>query len=157
MSEIRRAVEQDAPQLAALNAHVQELHRAHEPERFKPTDEAAVARRFAALLQQENVRAWLATTPDGALGYVLAITHERAENVFQRARRYCEIDQLAVVPSARRRGIGRRLVEHAVRDAHDRAVHDIEISVWAFNGDALALYRSLGFAPSVIRVRSERW
>jgi ribosomal protein S18 acetylase RimI-like enzyme len=61
------------------------------------------------------------------------------------------VEELAVLPEWRRRGVGRALLAAALRDAS----HAV-LSVTESNGAALALYRAFGFAPSARRLIFER-
>jgi len=56
-----------------------------------------------------------------------------------------EILTLAVVPSARRRGLGRLLIRAAAHHARERGVHSLFLEVAANNIAAHALYQSQGF------------
>lgn len=64
------------------------------------------------------------------------------------ARRHGGIDILAVESGYRRRGVGRRLCEHAMTDMEDRGVEVVEVRTGgdAFHAPARALYESLGYA-----------
>lgn len=55
------------------------------------------------------------------------------------------ISTVGVLPSHRRRGIGRRLVERALEDTRDRGVETARLVVLSGNVPAYELYRSLGF------------
>jgi putative acetyltransferase len=55
-----------------------------------------------------------------------------------------------VVPSHRRRGGGRMLIEAALA-ARPEEVHKIELEVFPENGAAIALYRQLGFEEEGLR------
>lgn len=55
------------------------------------------------------------------------------------------VSTVAVLPSYRRRGIGRRLVEAALADMRERGVSAVRLEVLAGNTPAYELYRSLGF------------
>jgi len=71
------------------------------------------------------------------------------------ARRWCEIDQLAIDPAYQRRGVARRLVDAVVADAHANGIRDIEMNVWSFNETAQAAFRKLGFQPRIVRLRRQ--
>ena len=63
--------------------------------------------------------------------------------------RHGQVDPLAVRESARRRGVGRALCEHAISAMRE---HDVEVISLGTGGDwfhapARALYESLGFYP----------
>jgi ribosomal-protein-alanine N-acetyltransferase len=69
------------------------------------------------------------------LGYVVAlITGDEGE-----------IADLAVAPSARRRGVGGALLDRVVRDAAESGVGALYLEVRESNAVAIALYRSRGF------------
>lgn len=57
------------------------------------------------------------------------------------------IDNIAVLPAARRQGIGRRLVQALLDYANDRGGAFVTLEVRESNTAATALYRSLGFLP----------
>ena len=65
---------------------------------------------------------------------------------FKVARRYVEIDNMAVKQSAQRQGVGRALIDAAVDWARGRGVTRLELNVYEFNEAAAALYRGAGFS-----------
>src|SRR4029077_8599104 len=109
-TNIRPAAIGDEALLAGLNDFVQELHLGSRPDHFRPTQSAELATWYRALLEKSTTRIWIAEEDGLPVGYVLAIVHEAPENPFVRARRWCEIDQVAVDPRCRRRGIARALI-----------------------------------------------
>jgi ribosomal-protein-alanine N-acetyltransferase len=58
-----------------------------------------------------------------------------------------EVAYVGVVPEARRRGVGRELMLHALVEARAAGVARLTLSVDARNQPAWALYRGLGFDP----------
>jgi RimJ/RimL family protein N-acetyltransferase len=130
---VRAATASDAAQLATLNAHVHGLHVAARPDFFRDAPRDEVVLWLASLAEGGNSRIWLAEGDGAPVGYVLIFFHERPARPFTHARRWCEIDQVAL-GEARRRGI-----------------RDIELSSWAFNTDARGVFERLGFTPKVIR------
>lgn len=65
----------------------------------------------------------------------------------------CYLDELAVAPWARRRGVGRALVEECARIAGDAGRGRLLLMVTADNAAARALYRAAGFTE----VGRRRW
>lgn len=65
---------------------------------------------------------------------------------------YAELIQMWVEPSARRRGVGRRLVEAVLAWARER-VDEVRLHVVVGEDGAIALYRSLGFRETGRRER----
>ena len=58
-----------------------------------------------------------------------------------------EIVSVAVVPAARRRGLGRTLVRTLVDRARDEDLRRVDLEVSVANEGAIGLYRSEGFVP----------
>jgi ribosomal protein S18 acetylase RimI-like enzyme len=148
---IRQANAGDVGILAELNGVAQELHFTHVPQRFKPVDTAAASEWFRLMLGDPSVRAWIAESGGSPVGYVLAVTHDRPENPFCFRRLFCEIDQIAVSPGFRRKGLARALVDRALADARSRGIRDLELSSWSFNAGAHEAFRRLGFQPQIVR------
>ena len=151
---IRLAAAGDESTLAALNTPTQIAHVAAHPEVFRPARLRDVTDWFAAFLKSPTSAAWIAEDDSGtAVGYATAQYHERPESPFTVARRWCEIDQLTVAPSHRRRGVARALIDAVVDDALTNGVRDVELCVWAFNKTARTAFGRLGFAPRHERLR----
>jgi len=148
---VRRAVGGDAHALAALNRFVHETHLARRPDYFKPVRADEAAAWFRERLDERTTAAWIAEAEGRSVGYVLTFFHERGENAFRRPRRWCEIDQIAVDPVWRRRGVGRALMAAALAEAGSRGMQNIELFSWAFNTDAHAMFQRLGFEPRMLR------
>jgi len=148
---VRRAVGGDAHALAALNRFVHETHLARRPDYFKPVRADEAAAWFRERLDKRTTAAWIAEAEGRPVGYVLTFFHERGENAFRRPRRWCEIDQIAVDPVWRRRGVGRALMAAALAEAGSRGMQNIELFSWAFNTDAHAMFQRLGFEPRMLR------
>ncbi len=55
------------------------------------------------------------------------------------------IETLYVAPSARRHGVGRRLVAHVVERAREEGIRGIDLEAYRMNAPASYLYRALGF------------
>lgn len=96
----------------------------------------------------------------GRLEVLVARTEEAAAGVVVIAYRlnissagsFASVEDLYVVPDARRRGVGRALLEAVGRRCAVRGVSYVEAQVCA-HADAAALYRTLGYA-SVPGVRT---
>ncbi len=119
---------EDAERLAAI--HAAGFHGA-----------AWSASELAALLREETVSGVVARRANvfgtrSAVGFVLL------RSVADEA----EILTIAVAPSHRRRGVGRALVEEAMRRLYRDRVATLFLEVDAGNEAALALYRRLRFA-----------
>lgn len=72
------------------------------------------------------------------------------------AEDWVALSSLVVVPSARRRGLGRSLTLRALHEAADRGARRAFLQVEAANTAAAALYTGLGFQPAERYVYRER-
>lgn len=150
--KIRLAVPGDETVLAALCRAVHELHAAARPDVFLPYAAAAFQAWFGELLAGEEVKLWIAEIEGVPAGYVSAARKTREANAFCHARVWCEIDNMAVEPEFRNRGLARQLMETAIAHARAEGIQEFELTTWSFNQDALAAFESLGFRPRVVRL-----
>jgi GNAT superfamily N-acetyltransferase len=142
----RRAMPADAPTLARLNVHVQEWHATQYPETFFATpDPKGLVAYFHGRLAEPGCTAFLADDP--ALGYALCSLQERAASVFSPAIRRLLLEHVAVAPEARRRGVGRALMQAARDLAGALQVDEIVLDTWEANHEAHAFFRAEGFSP----------
>ena len=125
---IREADDSDVDVLVALAGIVQELHVTAIPEFFKRIDPEAVAEWFRGMLARADVKVWLATSNDVAVGYAVAVVTTRPETPFSVARSFYQLD--------------------LVKPASARIV---ELTSWSFNEAAHSAFAALGFQPMVVR------
>jgi [ribosomal protein S18]-alanine N-acetyltransferase len=86
----------------------------------------------------------VAIAEDGALdGYAGLFAAEGAEQA--------DIQTIAVVPRARRRGLGRTLLVALLDEARRRGAREVLLEVRADNAGAQALYAELGFEQIAVR------
>lgn len=90
---------------------------------------------FAGLLEMENSFGLCAASGDIPTGFVLARTVQDE----------AEVIALAVTAPSRRRGVGRTLLEAAMRAAKARGAQRLFLEVSEANAPAIALYRAAGF------------
>jgi ribosomal protein S18 acetylase RimI-like enzyme len=142
---IRKAVEQDAAILGALNADVQDIHAAALPWLFKPSGPDIFGEIKSLLGEPENLF-FIAAVEGAAAGYAYAEIQARQETPFVHAHDMIYLHHISVKAAYRRRGVGSALLA-AVRDAAASAgVTPIVLDVWTFNEEARAFFRRRGFA-----------
>ena len=62
------------------------------------------------------------------------------------------LNDVVVLPAARRRGIGRELLRAAEAFARERGAAVIRLEVMADNGEALELYETAGFLQRLVQM-----
>ena len=148
---IRNAIAGDEELLARLDAFVQDVHLERRPTDFKPTTFSELVAWYRSLLETSTARAWIAEQENVPVGYVLAVIYRRTDNPFSPSRQWWEIDQIAVDPRFRRRGIGRALILKAIAEAKILGTPNIEATSWAFNQETHEMLRDVGFVPKTVR------
>lgn len=156
MLKVRLAVDGDAESLARLCDVVHSLHLESRPDFFKPVSVPALRAWFDGTLRNPKASVWLAEASGQAVGYLLVLSHERAETLFCPACRWCEFDQIAVLPGQRRLGVARALIERALAEALEAGFERCEMQCWAFNDVARAAFERLGFTPKLVRLERLR-
>lgn len=101
-------------------------------------DESACATLRAMLARIDGAPVYaLLATEEGPQGFAMAVTHQARVGFFD----------VLTLPSARRRGVARRIMHSLIAWSRDRAgAKAMWIQVVEANAPARALYRSLGFA-----------
>lgn len=124
--------------------------------RLRAGDEAAIAALLAAAPEaapwSAESCASFAAAGQGWLARHGGLGGEAAGFIAARvAADECEIQNLAVTPAYRRRGVARRLVEHALAEARRAGARRCWLEVRASNAGAIAFYRAMGFRRAGLR------
>jgi ribosomal protein S18 acetylase RimI-like enzyme len=97
-----------------------------------------IARRQWSYLLGRDCGAVFVAEAAGSIVGTLVLTHRAGGRTLR-------IYSLAVAPSARRRGVARRLIDVAKNYAADNGLQQLHLEVGVSNRAALALYRAAGF------------
>jgi len=153
---IRRAVVTDIAAIDALYAELDIFHRQPRPDLFREPDGAARPPDFLKGLIESPDSVFFLAVEDGVLlGLSLVIARILPANAIRPERRFAEIDSFGLTAQARRRGIGRLLMQASEAWARERGLPKLELQVHAFNTGAIAFYETDGFTPMMHRL--ERW
>jgi ribosomal protein S18 acetylase RimI-like enzyme len=63
---------------------------------------------------------------------------------------------MGVISSHRRKGIGEKLLQKTIDDAHSKGIERIELEVFSSNSAAIALYKKLGFSIEGTKMNARR-
>ena len=151
MLTIRRASEADIGMLSPLKAALHDQHVKEVPDAFKPMRLDDVTTWLRERLNEQATHVWLAEDDGVVAGYVLATRRQREETPYSFARQWCEIDEIVVDGTYRRRGVARALIARAIAHAHELGLNCIELSTWDFNEPAHAAFARLGFQRMLVR------
>ena len=81
------------------------------------------------------------------LGYVLYYFTNRTENAMQPAQSAVFINDIAVHPDHRGKGVGKRLLTAIVERAADAGVDQVRACIWHGNSASVSLFTKEGYAP----------
>jgi len=127
-----------------LSAHHARLDVRHE---MRPGADREIHRLVRADLGDPDALVLLYEQQGSACG--LCMTRIQHAPAIHREMRRAEIGELFVRESARRRGIGRALVDRAFEWLRGRGVDRVVVRVGASNADGQAFWRGIGFAAFV--------
>ncbi|MCW1966611.1 MAG: GNAT family N-acetyltransferase [Anaerolineae bacterium] len=151
---VQPATQNDVPALAALNAHVHQLHAEAEPWFFKPpvgTDYfAAREQDFRAMLTDSAQTIWVAriAKADAVIGYLWAQRRDSFESAELFACKRLYINHISVHPDYFRQGVGEALMAAAKALARQQGAN-MALGVHAFNTRAQRFFAKQGFAPLI--------
>lgn len=146
---IRQASEADLPALTVLMAEVNDLHAQALPRLFRPVPpDEALAQFVRDHYFVPDSALFVADRHGDLLGFIWVHQQTTPDIILVNPDAYAAIDTVVVRASERRKGIGRSLVERAHQWARDRGLTRVQLSVWDFNQDAIALYESLGYTTA---------
>jgi len=142
--DIRRAVSRDLDCVAALWIALMEHHAARDSVfALRPDAEAEVRRWIGAMLRDPNAAIFVCDGATGLTGFC-AVRIDRAPEIVVEVDR-AEITDLLVRDGERRRGLGRALVERALRWVVEQGVERCEVRVATRNVEGQGFWRSLDF------------
>ena len=147
MIELRPAEPADAPALAELGARSFTAKFGH---LYRPEDlsaflaESHAAAKVTREIADPAMRVMLAVEDGGLLGFCkLVMTCGWPEHA--QGRKIIELKQLYADPEATGQGIGGRLMDWALDEAHGFGADEIQLSVWSGNLGAQKFYARYGF------------
>ena len=150
---IRAAVQSDREKIRPLQQEIADLHREGRPDLFKTGARRISEEDFSQRLENPDHTILIAENENSeVVGYAFAwVIHYRNHPTYIDFDSYY-IDDICVLGSHRRMGIGKRLFEHCKAIACEKHCKNIDLGVWGFNREAIAFYESCGMTERVRRM-----
>jgi len=153
---IRTAILQDLEAVYTVFAEADTLHRQAHPEIFREAENPAGMRQYLLDCILDDQSAILVAEEEGQVIAALnACVRPSADIPLLVRRNYVSIENVVVLDSHRRRGVGQALMERAEQWAQERNIDSIYLTVWEFNQDAIEFYERLGYEMLHHRMRKE--
>jgi GNAT superfamily N-acetyltransferase len=141
---LRRAGPGDVPGTTELWIEITTHHAGIDPLfTLRPDADAEIRRLLASQLRDPDTAIFVWEDESELLGFC-GVHAASAPPILEETRR-AEVTDLGVRSAARRRGIGRALVEAALAWARGRGIERVEVRVASGNREGQAFWRALGF------------
>lgn len=143
---LRKANMEDYEALCRIYAELDEFHREMFPELFvEPLQPGRTKEYVMCLLSQDDRNLLVAETGDGVMGLAECRVMEPSDFPANRARRWVQVDSLAVKKECRNGRLGFLLMEKVKEWARSIDVARIELKVYSLNEGAVSFYHQGGF------------
>jgi len=143
---IREAHIGDYEELCEIFMEVDTLHGEALPHLFRaPNGPVRTKEYISGVIGDENAALFVAQSEGEIVGLVQVFVRDAPDLPIMVPRRWAAIDTLVVKRGFRRSGIGRALMERAHGWAQNKGATQVELTVWEFNGEAIAFYQELGY------------
>ncbi|MBG6192271.1 ribosomal protein S18 acetylase RimI-like enzyme [Arthrobacter sp. CAN_A212] len=129
---VRAATRDDLNDLVELGISIQELHAKGRPDLFRDPDPEAL-REFLDLKLSDGSAVLIAKDNRQSLGYLLAEHTTRPANPFRRSSSSLYVHHIAVAVTAQHKGVGKLLMNAAVKITQDNDAAAIRLDSWQFN------------------------
>lgn len=142
----------ELPQVAALAAELVALHHETDPARFFFMDNVQHGYQMwlGRELQRKEAVILAAWEGDTLVGYTYGSVEDRDWNRLLDA--HGAIHDVFVAEAARKRGVGRKLVESIVAEFERRGFKRVVLSTMVTNDKAQKLFQACGFRPTMIEM-----
>lgn len=148
---IRKAESTDYQSILSMHRKLYELHHEKVPQVFKrPTNESPETK-----LEVDLEKTLVYVDSNDVVGFLSYGFHEVEESEELFRRHMLVVFDVFVETSARRGGIGKKLIAAAENVAFLSGCDSVEIPVYSFNEDAFRFYETGGFREYVRRFRKK--
>jgi ribosomal protein S18 acetylase RimI-like enzyme len=120
-------------------------HRGIMPTIFKLQNNVINDSWLESIIQNENRFMVVAEDNGKIVGCILFRIDTNPDDDIYKIRRFGYIDEMIVNEPFRRRGIGKKLLEHTIKELKSRDIDEVEIDVWEKNTIGQGFYKKHGF------------
>ncbi|HEY3340708.1 MAG TPA: GNAT family N-acetyltransferase, partial [Anaerolineae bacterium] len=151
---IRRASADDIDDLCLLFHTLDRLHHEALPDvvNLAPLEEPIQRDYLLSTFDTEGAAMFVAEAAEKMLGAVLVLCRGTRDIPVLVPRRLAMIEKLIVRDDARRRGIGKALLQAAQQWAAEQGATQVELNVWEFNKEAIRFYQREGYETASRRM-----
>ncbi len=140
---IRKAEIEDFNKVHRLIMQVHKLHVKERTDIYKDVDPMNFEE-FKNELSNSNNIYLVAQLENKIVGICFSQIKEIANNRIMKDRKILNIGDICVDEKYQRNGIGKKLYNQIVQIAKEKNIHNVELTVWKFNKNAIKFYENLG-------------
>lgn len=145
---IRRAKEQDIPDIHRLLGQVEMVHHVGRPDLFKYKAVKYDNEELAELIKDDSRPIFVGVDEEeNVLGYAFCIFQQYLDNNVMTDIKTLYIDDLCVDEKLRGRHVGKQLYEYVVAFAKEQGCYNVTLNVWSLNESAMKFYEACGLVP----------
>ncbi len=146
---IRSAEQDDCAKIRPLQKEIADLHHAGRPDLFREEARYYSDEDFARMVNDPQHFIFIAEDAGEVVGYAFAWLIDYKNHTTYKPFLCFYIDDICVLSSHRRRGIGRMLFEKCREQARLCGCKMMDLGVWGFNREAIAFYESMGMRERI--------
>ena len=151
---IRQATEDDFDELLEVLAEGDAFHSDALPRMFRRSSGLNHPWDYIEQgINSENDALLVAESDGELIGAIRLSVNETMPHPILVPRRYVQVHEITVKERFRHAGVGKALMEKGHQWAASKGIHEIELTVWEFNKDAIALYEKLGYVTMNRRMK----
>ncbi len=148
ISPIRRARDDDTPDITRLLFQVLEVHHNGRPDLFKSHATKYNQEQLRDIIHNDNTPVFVYPDEnDHVLGYAFCVFQRKLNDNILTDIQTLYIDDLCVDESRRQSGIGQALFEYVRKFAKESGCYNLTLNVWAANINAMKFYQKQGLVP----------
>lgn len=152
--DIRSAMASDAGKISLLLQNVQNLHATLYPAIFRSIEQDSLTEQVMQLIADPTLHVRLAVSEGEIAGYAVFRSDGCESSALIHSHRYLFLQQIAVDPDFRRKGIATALLDDFKACAAGMGITELRLDVWGANADARACFEKAGFATYNHRMKA---
>ncbi len=149
MYQIRKAYVTDVKRIKSLQFQINAFHKENLPDDFLSPEEIEKNINLNEFIDSDNYIVLVVEHDNSVVGFVMGNVWERKSWVLQR-RQIASLQQIAVDSAHQRKGLGKMLVEAFEQEVRQRGSEELWLEVYAFNENAIELYKGQGIEPTLL-------
>ncbi len=152
---VEEAAPADLMQINALFREIDALHHAALPHMFKLEQEIQRPDDHLKSFMGSDEACFLVARADNRVIGLANMEIRTAQHPLFKERKHGHISNIVVAEQYKRQGVGTRLVAEAHNWFASRQIPEVSLTVFSFNKEAMAFYKSLGFAERQVTMAYE--